>query len=278
MLRIFTYLIGILIFATSCQPNSTLNDNDINSHGFNILDSSSTLNGYWILTDYFDNILVNKSIAKNRLHKISWTMFAFEIKKDSLRALGLIYPETSYKINTIKDTILKFKEFGDFILYKNNNKNYIFANQINANSLDTLNIKTYRFRKISENNLIELISKKNPFDIREGFTKIFRDSIIVGEYLRIDKTQSEKIQFNSDGSMTGIREFKKYNIHNYFGTLHPYKNYDEISFESDNKNVHYNWKFSGDTLMLIELLTKNGDEFYLGKESLLYRKTSKHSQ
>jgi hypothetical protein len=269
------FILCIFIFASGCHNNSTFNENTQKTSNDSF--SESRLNGYWILSDYFDSILFDKSIAKNRMHEISWAMFVFEIRNDSLRALGLVYPETKFNIKQNKDTLLSFANFGEYYLHEDKISGNILANQTKPYGDNLLVSKTYHYRRVIEPRLTALLNEINVFKIQQGLIKIFADSLIVGEYEEIGNRKLEKISFYSNGEITGFKKFKKYHVNSYFGTYHPFENYDEIFLESENNKAHYNWKFNGDTLRLTELLSKNGDEYYIGKKSYFYRKTVKHS-
>ncbi len=52
---------------------------------------SSSLDGYWILTDYIDSILRDQSISKYRLFYIAWFAMSLNIQKDSLFSTGFLH-------------------------------------------------------------------------------------------------------------------------------------------------------------------------------------------
>jgi hypothetical protein len=268
MLKVFIYIIFLIpIILTSCDNNPSMHKSSESA-----IVAKGKLDGNWILTEYYDSILTGKSIAKNRLHEISWNMFAFKIDGENLTSLGILYPKTKYKINQSKDTLLTFKEDQTYSLKFNPTKNLINAFKHKFEGNNSLSSSSYTFRRVNEKRLQSILKNNNPFAVREELTKLFEDSLIVGEYYRIDSPVSESISLLPNKKMKGFRNFYKYNLHCYFGTYHPYQNYDEITFYSQDKTANYSWQFKGDTLKLTELVTEDGDEYNLTNTTILFKR------
>ncbi|HZF99946.1 MAG TPA: hypothetical protein VEY71_03045, partial [Chitinophagales bacterium] len=77
------FLAVVLLLATGCHSTST-NNSAARS-------KKDSLEGNWILTEYYDSIMANKSIATNSLHRIAWEAFALKIENDCLFTYGLLF-------------------------------------------------------------------------------------------------------------------------------------------------------------------------------------------
>jgi len=76
-----------------------------------------------------------------------------------------------------------------------------------------------------------------------------------------------------NGKLEGWDGFDLYKVRNYFGTSHPHKNLDVITFtnQGNDKYKQYNWVFSGNELTLTEFV-RDGDDMILGKEKIILKK------
>ena len=276
MLKKLSFIFCITSFNVGCHSQSSTNDSFPSTNQSQKTTNASDIDGYYILSEYYDSIMIDKAIAKNSIHKISWTMFAIKIENDSIRALGLVYPETKYSINKIKDTLLLFSDFGEWNLFLDKKTGNILANQTKPYGDEPIVKTSYHFRKVKEAGLINLLKKNNAFEIRQGLTQLFSDSLLVGEYQRIGSRINERITFTTSSKIEGFKDFNTFHIHSYFGTYNPYNSNDAIFLESDDKKEHYNWEINGDSLKLTKFLTDDNDEFYKSKKSVVYRKIRKH--
>lgn len=116
-----------------------------------------------------------------------------------------------------------------------------------------------------------LRSNNGPANFRDVYHQFLLGQLFVGTYDAIDGGS----HFAIDGSRTviGHEQWKSFDFHDYFGTLHPYADdTDALSFsDADGHEVLFNWRFSGDTLKLIEL-KGNGDSYWLGKKQCSFLK------
>lgn len=246
-----------------------------------------SLDGYWILTDYFDNIFKYKEIAKHRLHPIAWSTMNFKIHADSLFSTGLLFIKKEVKIYPNLDTIASIDEFGTFVFRYDIQSDKIFATKNPHGKDSKINLKTYTYRRVTEKQLLKILDCKDVFKIQKGFYQLFIDSLIAGEYKSTENGQVLRLT-NSD-RMSGFKKYNTYHIHDYFGTYNPFQNYDAICFKDTTivssgntpptsaQLSYYNWTFSGDTLALTELLTENYEEYFLGKKTYTFIKTKELS-
>ena len=228
------------------------------------------LNGIWGLTNYFDSIIANKELAKYRLQPPTWFGILLQIKNDSLISFGSLI-ETNQTINLNSDTLTYFDSYGgkwNLIRQENHLLLKQFPNQTNGDST----IYTYRKRK----DLDFMTQNMNKIHkIGDNVTTYFNTSLLSGKYK--SSAQGKIIEFHEDGSLIGLDGYDKYEIRNYFGTLHPYGNLDVITFfeSKTNKYKEYNWKFKDEVLILTELVNETivydgetivTDNFTLGVE------------
>lgn len=262
----------ILIFAIcsliACQGNQN------NSSAENIHDSTSAfstttkdLDGYWILTDYIDSILKDKSIAKHSQYPISEAVMSFRIHNDSLFSKGIILRGYDAKISRVNDTLKQIR-FSRYTFYYNRKSDQIEATpfRLKSNSyFRRADKEKYIYRRVKDKRLLNILGIRPT----QGFHQLFVDSLITGEYKSIKNGQM--LILTSAYSMSGFKRYNKYEIFDYLERIEldyqdPFKSYDAITFrehkgrssEIDPKyavynGAVYNWRFSGDTLTLIEM-------------------------
>lgn len=118
--------------------------------------------------------------------------------------------------------------------------------------------------------------------IGSNVTKYFNEKLFAGNYLNGNK----KVVFKPNGELIGFEKYDTYQVRNYFGTLHPHKNLDVITFSNSttNKSKQYNWKFDDGQLTLTEFISEtiiyNGeevitDDYVLGSEKFKLNTLSK---
>ena len=96
----------------------------------------------------------------------------------------------------------------------------------------------------------------------------------------------QEVVFAENGKLVGIEGYDKYKVRDYFGTFHPYHNFDVIYFSNDSSVwKDYNWVFSGKELILTEFIPdwikitdedgNSYEDYYdytLGKEKIRLKK------
>jgi hypothetical protein len=267
------YIFGIY-FLISCKSDTKNNipKTENKDNVINIIKPESDLNGVWGLNNYFDNILADKQIAKHRLQTPSWFAIMIEIKNDSILSYGSIF-NLKQQINYKSDTLTIFKSLGsEYILLKKNNE--LTLKQIpNEDRIDST---VYSFRK--RNDLNKLLKNQNTVHkISDRITEYFNENLLTGEY--INPKNKKVITFKKNGDLINFEGFDKYNVRNYFGTLHPHNNLDVLTLKnsSTNKLKQLNWKILSDKLILTEfipeIVTRFGkktmtDNYVLGKKKI----------
>ena len=99
----------------------------------------------------------------------------------------------------------------------------------------------------------------------------------MAEYL--NEVKKSKVFFGANGKLTGVDGFDSYQVRNYFGTLHPHKNLDVVTFKNSETNEYkdFNWVFSGNSLRLTAFIiekvihngkTYDGDQLILSTETM----------
>ena len=228
------------------------------------------LEGTWGLTNYLDTILHEKQIAKYRIQPPSWFAILLEINKDSLISYGSIVA-TKQKIDFESDTLAVFESFGGkYFLQKKQNE--LWLKQISNNK--RIDSTTYIFRKRTD--LKEWVENTDGFHkISNGVTAYFNKHLISGTY--INPNNNDTIQFLENGDLIHYEGFDKYEVRNYFGTLHPHNNLDVITLTNSSTQSfeQLNWKISKDKLVLTEFVPEvvirfgkktPTDNYVLGKD------------
>lgn len=282
MLRaVICFLIVVLLYCCASTEAYHENPDTVSVLAANAPGVPESLDGYWILTDYIDSIYKDKSIAKHRLYRLAWMAICFKIESDSLFTNGLLYAGKKAKLDFESDTLCIIEDWGTYVFKYNKANDCIEAINVAPDESDQFADKRFTFRRIVEARLLNIVSKSNVFEIENGFYQLFIDSLIAGTYDPVGG--GTPLKFGNDGFTTGFKSYNKYGIHDYFGTLHPFQNYDAINFidttikpqqgpPSQKQSCYYNWRYTGDTLILTELLTENYDEYFLGTSSYRFVK------
>jgi len=236
------------------------------------------------LTEYYDSIMANKSIATNSLHRIAWEAFALKIENDCLFTYGLLFTTQKSKCNWASDTFATLNYWGKIPLFYNSLDNRIHATNTEPNNYDPYKHRNYTFRKVTEGRLLEALQRKTVFEISNGIVQIFIDSLLAAEYHGLDN-KSGSMRIRPDGGTDGFKNYRSYVIANFFGTRHPTGDYDAIFFEDTtvawsgkhspplNRIVAFNWKFGGDTLTLTEMVSNDdGTRYVLGEQRYRFLK------
>jgi len=266
------FLLASLVLFASCGAAQSKVEEKDNA-------ALENLDGYWILTNYVDEILKSKSIAPHTRKPLTWDAIILKIHGDSLVTHGLIMGNT-FRLTNKADSLTTITGLSDYQLSYNSSLQQIRATEVNAESgkADTL---VYSFRRVlpNEQRLIAGIDGKRFFEnLESNFYSFFIDSLISGTYEPLTKSTERGTLVLGKAQLTsGFKNYTKYVIHDYFGTLHPFRGYDAIIFEDTTlvspsntpptNEVCYNWRFNGDTLVLTELLTETYDSYFLGTKT-----------
>lgn len=277
-------------FLFNCKRNNSKTEHKIHESGKEMqLDS---IQGYWILSEYIDSILSNKSIEKQRRISIAQTSIVIYIFNDSLWYSGLILGNEKLKLNQNNDSLVTIKGMGmeNFKLKYDTNLKLINAIQITNYKGEKSN-SNFTFRRVRENEkrLTKNISNK-PFyeNLEDNFYSFFIDSLIVGKYTSTNN-KKDFIIFEKNESVSGFKKYNKYIIHDYFGTHHPYNSKDVLILEDTTATTKENyappnnidifsWKFKNDTLILIEMLTDNYENFHEGSIKYKFKKSAANTK
>jgi hypothetical protein len=278
----YGFILATLLLFVSCgQTNKKVENNE---HAVR-----ENLDGYWVLTNYVDDILKTKSIAPHLSKRLTWDAIVVKIYGDSIATHGLGI-ENKFRLSDNADSLTVIKGLGYYQLSYDKLLKQIRATAINEKS-DNHDTIIYYFRRVKalEQRLIAGIDGKPFFkNLEHNFYTFFIDSLISGTYKPLAKSNDFKILELGKADLTsGFKNYNKYSIHDYFGTLHPFDGNDAIIFEDTTitplRNVpptnivFYSWKFNGDTLLLTEMLTENHERYYLGEKTFKLLRTKQHS-
>ncbi len=224
-------------------------------------DLEPNLDGIWGLNNYFDKILSDKEIAKHRVQAPSWFAILLEIKNDSITSYGSII-ELEEKLNHNSDTLTVFESFGGkYALIKKSDKLHLkqYRNQ------DIIDSITYIFSKRNDLKIL-LENQDRVHKINSNITTYFNENLISGNYQNLNN--NEIVTFEKNGNLKNFNGFDKYEVRNYFGTLHPHKNLDVITLTNSKQNTYkqFNWKFKDNKLVLTEFIHETID--YKGKKEI----------
>jgi hypothetical protein len=271
MIKVLKLAIGIqiLIFLISCGNGNyqrTVEQEVKKEDSLSILKLQNQ--GIWVLSNYFDSVVIEKSIAKFRMNNINWSSLLLNFDNDTLRIYGSIYKQKIF-IDYSGDT-LPFKR-----IYENDLWSIILAN-------DETIIKSFKkenpeqkyiYRRMNEVEKQYIkIDENNWFSIDKGVEELFNVVLISGKYLY---KKNDTIAFEKNGQIKNFKNYTNFEIDNYFGTNHYFGNLDNIALISENSRETWNWKFIDNILILNKIKPKNDDYekgFYLTNEIIKLKK------
>lgn len=277
MMKQLIYILGV-ISLVACHSGSKKDmaeielDENYKLDSINSGETAIDLNGIWALTNYFDTIIENRELAKFRLQSPTCFGIVLQINNDSLTSYGSIV-EIEKQLNLKSDTLAMFDSFGGkWNLVKG--EELLLLRQ----SPSQMKKDTTRYIYSKRNDLAFITQNMDRIHkIGSNVTKYFNDKLFAGSYLNI--MENKKVVFKPDGILIGFKKYDTYKVRNYFGTLHPHKNLDVITFSNSTAREfkQYNWKFKNGQLILTEFIGEtiinNGkkeitDDYVLGPERI----------
>ena len=185
-------IITITLIFWGCNSNNseTNNKNQTGTTTTTIDTDKIEYIGKWILEDYLDNIIKNKSISKYRMIRPSWFAIMIDITDNSIKTYGSISKQADTLIAK-NDTLLVFKHFttnkGWLITYNKDNS------RIEIINTDSLTEK-YLYRRLNNDEKeILIFEETNYFPLKTGINEFFKEKLFVRTY--IDLTNNDTINF-----------------------------------------------------------------------------------
>lgn len=216
---------------------------------------SSTLQGLWVKKDYIDEIAKTKS--PQQAYKKVGNITDMMIDTSKIKADSILVPFNSGN-HEVNDLIIKFhpgNSLNSIIAYDPVNsieRNYYELKINKTKNLLTIYTFDKNKKKLDSADYFKVSKEENEKGLRDGTTYIVNKLLVIGNYTMQDSSNGfSKVSFKSDGKITGIGEFKTYNVMVDFMT--PPNNLDEIIFNYYSQNSKsFAFKISADSLKLYE--------------------------
>ena len=277
MMKNIIYIFGFVVL-TACNSSQKNDVSEIDQLGnaetdsIKIIKPEIDLNGTWGLTNYFDTIVEQKELAKYRLQAPTWFGIILQINNDSLIAYGSLI-EVEKQLNLRSDTLALFDSYGGKWDLIKKEELLLLTQSSNQKKKDTA---VYIYRKRNDLDFMTQNMDK-VHKISSNITKYFNDKLFAGSYQNIK--ENKEVIFQPNGEVIGFEKYDTYQVRNYYGTLHPHKNLDVITFSNSTtkESKQYNWKFNEGHLILTEFISEtivyNGekvvtDDYILGTEEI----------
>jgi len=255
-MKVLLTILSFLILV-ACSNNDSTPIHERQQESVSNPQDSFMLNGLWAMPNYVDSILKYKTISKYRMQWPSLFAILIEIDNDTLRTYGSINDiETS--LDTKNDTLHVFQKTikGQLTLTLNNRTKKLELRNTDTTRKWIDKTDVYVFEKRPDLKFLT-DTLDHVHYTSTSFTNFFHDQLLAGTYEIIGT--EKKVIFSSNGQVQGFQDFHKYRIDNYFGTLHPYNNLDNITFNREipeNSNEFdwelFKWEFQSDTLVLTQ--------------------------
>ncbi len=276
-MRNITYLLSLIFLFCACSYSGTKgNEAGVGKKGDADI---AILEGYWLMSDYIDSVLVQKSIEYQTRKELAAAAIILNVTDDSVAYSGLLYGEKKVRLLKNYDSLSLVKAWATcYRLFYDSTSNSIKAiSSLNTGKEKDSLVYTYRRIRQGEQFLVEGIEGRQSNEkLASNFNKLFCDSLIVGQYIPLDKNL-QPMSLKSDGRLEGFKHFNQYRIHDYFGTHHPFRPEDVLTFVDTtwtnqinalpiNYEI-YSWKFKSDTLFLTPMQTDDNAVYYKGTET-----------
>jgi len=239
-----------------CSNPDSKQVNDIKQEMVLTPQDNFSLNGLWAMPNYVDSVLEYKTISKYRMQWPTWFAILIEIDNDTLRSYGSILDNETL-FDPKSDTLNVFEKTvtGQWTLTLNEKTNKLELRNSDSNR-EQIDTNVYVFEKRPDLDFL-LDTLDRVHYTSTNFTNYFHDQLFAGTYEIVGT--GKRVTFSSNGQVKGFQDFHKYTVDNYFGTLHPYNNLDNITFNRqlpENSNEIdwelFKWEFQGDTLILTQ--------------------------
>lgn len=243
---------------------------------------SKKMDGYWLLSNYFDGVLETKSIDKYRRMRMFKQAMILKVENDSLIHIGSLGGNLFHKkIPLIHNyDSLAILERAYVLQYDSTqDKIFIHEKQIEGRSNEGID---YSFRRLEEkeSRLIEGIEELHEEqwpDFSSNITSFLVDSLLLGAYVPIGNNKMSDTLFlqKKRGKKYELKGFKDYNsfyIENGFGTHHPYRPHNGISFDDTLSHEFeiFSWEWIRDELVFVKM-KPGGEENYVQDRRFIYR-------
>jgi len=257
MMKQLLFILTSLLAVACTTADPSIRNNIVGLETDSLQQNTFSIDGLWVMSNFTDSILTNKSIAKYRIQHPTNFAILIDINKDTLRAYGLISDlELTVQNNSDSICVFKTNTLVEWILSLNNKSQQLELRPIqHSNSENDYNVLTFNRRPELEF-LIENVDGVPK--TRTNFTNYFNDQLFSGTY-QISGTQ-DSVKFSKDGTISGLLGYAEFSVDCYFGTLHPFENIDNIVFykapliDSRFRSDRFKWSFKGDTLSLTQFI------------------------
>ncbi len=238
----------------------------------------SLLQGYWISTSYIDSLLKNKSVVKSEQAPLARNTILLQIRQDSITSYGMLFSQQKWKLKqSFENLSIGWRSHK---LSYDQDRGIIVA----RSKEDSTSFSLFRKIKINEKRLVKTKNGRPLFmDLQSNVYAFIIDNLMKGKYKPLFQNSSSNIMvLDSNGIVTGFKNYHKYRIHDYFGTSHPFRPEDAIIFE-DTTVVNsgtgpptnfgvFSWEFNQDTLALTKMFTKNHYSYKKGDKTYRFIK------
>lgn len=214
--------------------------------------------GIWILSDYMDSIVIDRSIAKHRVKPLSWTALQVEVSDSGLLCYGSINQGVFVGGNIGDGITLNEPASGIDIQY---------VYDASEDILLALNMKDSTVSNYMRSAESFLYKDSGVFwDIEPKLHSYFVTNAFAGTYVNL--ATNDTVIFDPKYNMSGIGDFNQYNIDMFMGTSHPFNDGDRITYYGDNTRAINYFEFKGDTLVLYsyKIDPNHDDDFIKDKE------------
>ncbi len=229
------------------------------------------LEGMWGLVSYFDSIYFSWSVAAHRLQPPAHFALLLDIDEDSIMSYGSIF-DRKYAVGS-EDTLVIYESMGGRWWLRKEEDRLVLTQLEYTYRDDTVR---YEYRRMDHlRRLTDTLARVHQLSI--GMNKYFNQQLMAGDYAFEDVL----ITFNPDGTISGDFPYKAYQVRNYFGTSHPFQNYDVVTmYRKDSDEYEYfHWKQNLEVMELTKLVRdstiidhgdyiEQNDDFVLTKKTL----------
>lgn len=277
------------LYAVGCSsgPEGLVVDRQLESDTVNTAPHQGTVRhdpiGTWVLTEFHDSIAVHRRIGRYRMPVPAWTALVLHVDSDTVRCSGILLPGVRRFPRAGQDTIMAIDDYGPQTFIHDPVADKVRVVWMNQAVPGQKTILHYRRLRRDERHLLECIdgvSLDPKVGFRSNYHAYLTRLLFEGRYDPLDDGQ-HGFRIDREGRISGHPIWNDFYFHDYFGTMHPWRDSDGLIFTDTtarwpNGRSGFGWAFSADTLILLPMIT-DGDYWYPAKGEVRFLKRTERN-
>jgi hypothetical protein len=237
--------------------------------------STDQSQGWWVLTEYHDRILTERSIARYSFESPNYVAVILDVRADSVFSSGT--SASIVKANRLPgDTIFLIESSNVDCRFTYSKKKKC----IEVHFMKNGKLQTFHYRRMRSDEFIKLTAglfePERFWPLHENYHKYWHEQFLAGSYISADG--KSHLTISKDESVEGFGTYNISEIGDFFGNNEPPVKTDLVRFLDNRKTGQfkdYQWECKLDTLILTE---QKGQDHNLNKKGITILKYIRQPQ